>query len=297
MIDLHCHMLPGIDDGARDLDMALEMARISLDDGITLTACTPHIYPGLYQNDAATIRHAVDVFRRQLGEADIALQVTDGADIQVVPELTERLEAGIFPTLSASRYFLFEPPHHALPPRFTESIFQVLACGLVPVITHPERVTWLDAEHYHWFGEAVKQGAWLQVTAGSLTGRFGKRARYWGQRMLEDGLVHILATDAHSIGQRPPLLREGGDEAAKWVGAEEAERLVNERPRGIIDNAEPADLPLVPFLIGSGGDKNSPISRKSWFTRMFSPRESKDRNAAAARYTSDSRSRQHPGRH
>ena len=292
MIDLHCHMLPAIDDGARDLDTALEMARISLDDGIDLTACTPHIYPGIYHNDAVKIRHAVDVFRRQLDEAEIALQITDGADIQVVPELTERLEAGVFPTLNASRYFLLEPPHHSLPPRFTEAIFQVLACGLVPVITHPERLTWLVTEHYHLFVEAVKQGAWLQVTAGSLTGRFGNRARYWGQRMLEDGLVHILATDAHSIGQRPPLLHEGVDAAAKWVGAEEAERLVNERPRGIIDNAEPSDLPLVPFLAGPDGDKySSPIPRKSWVARMFSPRESKDRKAVAARNTDDSRSR------
>jgi protein-tyrosine phosphatase len=269
MIDLHCHMLPGIDDGARDLDIALEMARIALDDGITLTVCTPHIYPGLYQNDAAKIRLAVGVFERQLEDAGIALQVTGGADIQVVPELTDRLRAGIFPTLHGSRYFLFEPPHHAVPTRFKESIFDVLAHGYVPVITHPERLTWIDKEHYGWLVDAARQGAWLQVTAGAITGRFGDRAQYWGQRMLAEGMVHLLATDAHGVERRPPLLAEGREEAAKWVGTEEADRLVDARPRGIIDNSDPTDLQPPPVLMGTNSSRIRPAWPKRWLARMF----------------------------
>ena len=111
MIDLHCHLLPGIDDGPPDLATALEMARIAAAaDGITLTACTPHIYPGLYNNEADQILAAVAAFRLQLQEAGIPLEITTGADIQLVPELLDGLNSGRFPTLHGSRFFLFEPP-------------------------------------------------------------------------------------------------------------------------------------------------------------------------------------------
>ena len=99
MIDLHCHMLPGIDDGPTDLETALEMARIAVADGITLTACTPHIYPGLFENDASSISAAADAFRGHLREAGIPLEITTGADIQIVPELLDGLKSRRFPCL------------------------------------------------------------------------------------------------------------------------------------------------------------------------------------------------------
>jgi protein-tyrosine phosphatase len=272
VIDLHCHMLPGIDDGAADLQTALEMARIAVADGIRMTACTPHIYPGLYLNDAEGIRAAVAALREGLGEAGIALEITAGADIQMVPELLDELRSGRFPTLHASRYFLFEPPHHTVPARFTASIFDALASGYVPVITHPERLTWLGKEHYPWFVEAARQGAWVQVTAGALTGRFGRRARYWGERMLDDGIVHILATDAHGVDRRPPLLAEGREVARKWVGADESRRLVESRPRAIIEDRDPGELPPPGLERGGGGGDSARGSRRGWLSRLFSER-------------------------
>jgi len=271
MIDLHCHMLPGIDDGAANLDIALEMARIAVDDGIVMTACTPHIYPGLYNNDAPGIKAAVDEFRQHLAEASIPLEVTYGADIQVDAELLQELNRGTRPTLHGTRYFLFEPPHHTVPPRFTDTIFDCLASGYVPLITHPERLTWLDEKHYPWFVDAARQGAWIQITAGALTGRFGERAKYWGERMLDDGIVHILATDAHNPTRRPPLLAEGRDAAARFVGAEEAERLVTGRPQAMVENQAPEQIAPPPAF-----DPNAePIAtdrnpRKSWLARLWS---------------------------
>ena len=269
MIDLHCHMLPGIDDGASDLRTSLEMARMAVADGITLTACTPHIYPGLYENDAAGIGAAVSTLKRQLLEAAIPLEITNGADIQLVPELVDRLKSGAYPTLHGSRYFLFEPPHHVAPTRFVESIFDAVASGYVPIITHPERLTWLDKEHYGWFVTAARQGAWLQVTAGALTGRFGKQPQYWGERMLADGVVHILATDAHGTDRRAPLLAEGREVARKWVGSEEADRLVTGRPRAVIDDLEPAGLLPPPALGAPIRDTLHPSPRKGWLARVL----------------------------
>ncbi|MCF7985244.1 MAG: capsular biosynthesis protein [Thiohalocapsa sp.] len=220
MIDLHCHMLAGIDDGAPDLSTALAMARLAVADGITTTACTPHIYPGLYKNTTAGISAAVATLREALAEAGIALGITDGADIQLVPELVDGLRRGTHPTLHGSRYFLLEPPHHTVPVRFQQTIFDALAAGFVPVVTHPERLTWLDKEHYGWIVRAAGDGAWIQLTAGALAGRFGRSARYWGEKMLDDGIVHLLATDAHDAVHRPPLLSEGRDAAAARVGKE-----------------------------------------------------------------------------
>ncbi len=242
MLDLHCHMLPGIDDGAVDLDMALAMARLAADDGIHTVACTPHIYPGMYENTASGIRAAIAVFQGELDRRDIPLRLVEGADVHLDPDLVGGIRGGRVPTLAGSRYLLLEPPHHVAPPRFEESVFQLMVAGYIPVITHPERLSWLE-DHYAMFTRLVKAGAWMQVTAGSVTGRFGRRPRYWAERMLDDSLVHILATDAHDPRRRPPLLAEGREAAALRVGHAEAERLVLTRPQGIIDNLAPNELP------------------------------------------------------
>jgi protein-tyrosine phosphatase len=271
MIDLHCHMLPGIDDGAPDLDTALEMAHIAVTDGITLIACTPHIYPGLFENTAETIAQATAALQKDLKQAGIPLEITYGADIQLVPELVPALRRGSYPTLHGSRYFLFEPPHHTVPVRFEESIFDAMASGFVPVITHPERLTWLDDAHYPWFVAAARQGAWIQLTAGALTGRFGRRPRYWSERLLDDGLVHILATDAHEPQYRPPLLAEGREAAANWVGPDEADRLVTGRPEAVIQNCLASEVPLPPGL--GPGCPSRPVKgqrRGNWLRRLFS---------------------------
>jgi protein-tyrosine phosphatase len=242
VIDLHCHLLPGIDDGAADIDVALDMARMAVADGIDTIACTPHIYPGLYENSRIGIEAATTTLRQALVEAGIALNLVVGADTHLVPGLLARLRSGDVPTLAGSDYFLLEPAHHVAPPQFAEAVFEFVAAGYTPVVTHPERLTWID-EHYGVFARLVKAGAWMQITAGSLSGRFGPEARYWGERMLDEGLVHILATDAHGTGSRAPLLAEGRDAAEKWVGKEEARRLIEERPRCILHSLAPTHAP------------------------------------------------------
>ena len=122
MIDLHCHLLPGIDDGAKDEATALKMARIAEKDGIQIVACTPHIYPGLYENDTAGIRARVVALQARFDDAGIALKLTFGADAHLTPELFDRVRAGSAPTLHGGRYFLLEPSHHFAPPRFEASM-------------------------------------------------------------------------------------------------------------------------------------------------------------------------------
>lgn len=245
MIDLHCHILPGIDDGAPTLEVALAMARCAVADGITVTACTPHIYPGLYENNRDGILAAIESFRHILAKENIPLRLVEGADTHLAPDLVGQIKAGKVPTLNGSRYFLFEPPHHVAPPRIEDTVFSLLAAGFVPVITHPERLTWIE-EHYPVFERMVTSGAWIQLTAGSVTGRFGLRPKYWAERIMDEGLCHIIATDSHHIDRRPPFLAEARDAAAKRLGQQEATHLVVTRPQGILDNISPNALPPLP---------------------------------------------------
>jgi len=264
VIDLHCHLLPGIDDGAQDEETALEMARVAVEDGIRCTACTPHIYPGLYENDRDSISEGRRRLQQLLQEYGIGLELTQGADTHLVPEMLEGLRSGRIPTLNGGRYFLLEPPHHVAPPRFKESVFNTIAAGYTPLITHPERLSWVE-EHYDDFPDLVREGAWMQITAGSLNGRFGRAARYFAEQLLDDGLVHVIATDAHNLHGRPPLLAEGMEAAAKWVGAKEAERMVRERPQAVLDNLDPLELePVLAFRRGGRFSGKKGILARLW---------------------------------
>lgn len=256
-------MLPSIDDGAPDLETALAMARLAVEDGIRVVACTPHIYPGLYENTAQSIRADVYAFREKLALAGVGLEIVHGADTHLVPDLLEGLREGRIPTLNDTRYLLLEPPHHVAPPRLEQSCFALLAAGYLPVITHPERLTWI-ADHYPRFRELAGRGIWMQVTAGSLTGRFGSDARYYAERMLDEGIVHVLATDSHGTKHRPPSLSEGRREAQRWVGTEEAERLVLHRPRAILDDVDPSKVPPPPGLAAQAETRRAKAKRSFW---------------------------------
>ena len=136
MIDLHSHILPGIDDGSKSLEMSLDMARIAVQDGIQVMACTPHIYPGLYMNDTLGILTARDQLQRELDERGIPLKLTIGADVHLVPNLVAGLRDRTVPSLHHTRYLLLEPSHHVAPPNFAESVFQLVAAGYVPCLLY-----------------------------------------------------------------------------------------------------------------------------------------------------------------
>jgi protein-tyrosine phosphatase len=262
MIDLHCHILPGIDDGAADLSMSLTMARAFVADGVTIVACTPHILPGLYHNTGPQIRLAVAALQLELDQEGIPLKLITGADVHIVPDFVGGLREGRLLTLGDTRYVLVEPPHHTAPARLEDMFFGLLVAGYVPILTHPERLSWINA-HYDVMKRLVAGGVWMQITAGSLTGSFGRQPLYWAERMLDEGCVHILATDAHDSKRRPPILGKGRDLAAKRVGDNEAEHLVLTRPSGIVDNAPPNMLPMPTAVPTSKGVSNVSAKPKS----------------------------------
>ncbi|SDR82556.1 tyrosine-protein phosphatase [Pseudomonas oryzae] len=232
MIDLHNHLLPGIDDGAPDLATALQLARIAVQDGITHLVCTPHIHPGRYDNDRRSIQAAHRIFNEGLAQAGIDLKVSWAAEVRFGMELMTALVEGALPMLGQwqdKKVLLLEFPHGEIPfgaERLTQWLLQR---NVIPMIAHPERNKGIMRTPSK-LKPFIAQGCLLQVTASSVAGHFGPTAQDVAHTLLEQDLVTILASDAHNTQHRPPHLREGMEHTARIVGDNRAERLVKDNP-------------------------------------------------------------------
>lgn len=254
------------------------MARMAVADGTSHLACTPHIYPGLYNNTKTGIANALDKLQSELNEHEIPLKLVIGADVHMAPEVMQGLKQGIIPTLNGSRYFLLEPSHHVPVVGFLEQIENFLNAGYIPVITHPERLRWL-ADKYSDFLQAVHMGAWLQITAGAIAGHFGRTPKQLAERLLVDGYVHIIASDAHGTDRRPPILSEGIEQAIRILKDEtEVMHMVKGRPQAILDDLPPEKThPSLAMgkALQTKQISHEPVSgyirqtKKSWFSRLF----------------------------
>lgn len=262
MIDIHSHILPGLDDGASDLATSVQMARVAVADGITCMACTPHILPGLYENTALGIWTAMERLQDVFDREDIPLDLVMGADVHVAPDLVDKLTSGVVPTLNGSRYFLLEPSHRVLTPRLEEFAERLIGAGFIPIVTHPERLQWIRSA----FGviqNLNRIGCLMQITAGSVLGEFGKVPLYYAEKLLDEGRVDIMASDAHGIGKRRPTLARARDAVAERVGESEAAAMVDARPAAVL-----SDQPLTP--VGQFGEEGpSEPERRGFLGRLF----------------------------
>jgi len=235
MIDIHSHILPGLDDGAANLEVALTLARLAVADGIQQMACTPHVTPGLYNNTTAGISKAVKALEGHLHGENIPLKLFVGADIHATPDIVSRLSKGEIPTLNGSRYFLFEPPHDVAPPGLLHLVRGLIGEGFLPILTHPERLRWIEHQ-YKLIIDMHDAGALIQLTAASIVGKFGSRALYWSERMLDEEVVDVIASDTHHPTRRPPLLSKARDRVSTRMGEQQAEDMTVYTPQAILRN-------------------------------------------------------------
>lgn len=238
MIDLHNHLLPGLDDGAPDLDAALAMARAAVGNGITHMVCTPHIHPGRYDNTTDTIRDAWRTLALALRDHAIPLQISAAAEVRFGMELMDGITQHTIPFLGrwqGKKVLLLEFPHGDLPFGAEKLTQWLIARDVVPLIAHPERNKTL-LRHPARLKPFLQQGCLLQVTAGSVAGNFGPACQDLAHRLLEAGAVTVLASDAHNLEHRPPVLHEGMDHAAAIVGHALARRLVEHAPWEIAES-------------------------------------------------------------
>jgi protein-tyrosine phosphatase len=247
VIDLHCHLLPAIDDGPGSTAAALEMARIACDDGITTIVATPHML-ARYPTSPAQVADGVQRLRTALSDAGIPLEVVSGGEIAL------EFFAGMSDDdLAAStlggpgkRWLLLEMPFRGWPLQLPEILRGLEMRGLGAVLAHPERADAVQRSP-HRMRDLVGLGALVQITAGSLTGEHGPPARRTAETLLRDGTAHFIASDAHSPSWRAPVLSEGLLEAARALKttSEDLAWMVDEGPRQVI-----AGLVVKPPQIG-----------------------------------------------
>ncbi|WP_420554971.1 tyrosine-protein phosphatase [Neptuniibacter marinus] len=236
MIDLHCHLLPGIDDGASSMEEALSLARIAADDGITHMVVTPHVHPGRYNNNVQSIRPVFERFQTALTENDINLRVKAAGEVRLSVEVLTMFAADQLPFLGewdGKKVMLLELPHSHVPPGSDKLVKWLLDRGVLPMIAHPERNKGLMADITK-LTPFVELGCLFQLTAMSVSGGFGAEAKRLSDQMLSSGWVTVIASDGHNCDRRPPALSAGVSAAAEIIGDAEARRLVWGNPAKII---------------------------------------------------------------
>lgn len=230
MVDVHSHILPEVDDGAKSWDIAIAMCQIAVNDGITHIVATPHAnsrYPYDREQHSSRIEKL-----RQL--APPSLQLSLGCDFHFSYDNVE--DAVAHPAryaIGTTNYMLIELSDYSVPPAMTENMFRLNSVGLKLILTHPERNPILQS-HPQTVLDWIRSGCIVQVTASSLTGLWGRKAKKTAQWLLEREAVHILASDAHDTQHRPPILSEAREVAADWTSPEIAKALVEDNPSAVV---------------------------------------------------------------
>ncbi|NPU92414.1 MAG: capsular biosynthesis protein [Gammaproteobacteria bacterium] len=236
MIDLHCHLLPGIDDGPRTMAESVELARMAVRNGITHAVVTPHIHAGRWNNDRAGIERLTREFRQQLAQAGVPLQLGSAAEVRLDAEILPWVEQDRLPFLGAydgKRVLLLELPHSHIPLGAENLIAWLLQRNILPLIAHPERNKDVIRKPDK-IRPLIEQGCLLQLTSGAIAGHFGKPAQQCAHQLLELEAVFVIASDAHNSGARPPDLVCGRDAASAIVGAERAQKMVSTNPMQLV---------------------------------------------------------------
>jgi protein-tyrosine phosphatase len=233
-VDIHCHLAPGIDDGAKSWDETLEMAQMASRDGIGTIVCTPHQMGNFSHNQGDEIRALVRQVQSTLDSAGISLTVLPGADVRIESDMIAKLKSGEVLTLAdGGLYVLLELPHELYFP-LEDVLDQLHQNGMLGILSHPERNQGI-LKRPDVIRPLVERGCYMQVTAGSLLGTFGPRCRDFAEWMLRDGLTHFLSTDAHSPKSRRPLMERAHARAGEILSVEAADLLCRQNPRTVVD--------------------------------------------------------------
>jgi protein-tyrosine phosphatase len=235
--DIHCHLIPGIDDGAQSWEQCLEMALMAATDGFQTVIATPHQLGSFSHNRGDLIRARTAELQRLLDDHRVALRVLPGADVRIEAGMIDKLRSGEVLTLAdRGRHVLLELPHELYFP-LNELLDGLHRAGLVGVLSHPERNQGL-LKQPHLVESLVQSGCLMQVTSGSLMGTFGPACVRMAEWMLQQGLVHFLATDAHGPKARRPLMRHAFRRAASIVGEEIALDLCSRNPSAVAEGKD-----------------------------------------------------------
>ena len=253
MVDLHCHILPGLDDGPAEMDESVAMAESAIADGITHVVATPHANHSFGFNYQRT-RELRDELQEKVGDR---LKLATGCDFHLSPEnlLALRKDSAPF-CIHQKNYLLVELNQVSIPPSMDQTLHELQLAGLRPIITHPERNTLLRSRPEQFRGW-IRQGCFAQVTGGALTGFFGPSAQAVAESWIAGGLIHFVSSDAHGTRRRVLNLRPAFDAVLHKFGPETARALFEENPLAAFEGGE---LPHIPEV------SDAPVKlRRKWF--------------------------------
>jgi len=238
MIDIHSHILPNIDDGARNTEEALDMLRMAVDNGVTTQVLTPHIHQGRFDNTKHGIEQKFSQFIENVDAANISIKLLLGAELRIGPEIMTMINNDQVPWLGECQQqntFLLEFPRNDIPFGSDNLVRWVLSKNCLPIIVHPERNrTFIN--HPEKLQVFIDLGCPIQITACSLTGRFGDDVQKFSEQLLIDEKVSAIASDCHNLKGRTPDLQAGFEHAKSIVGEQQASTLVNLIPNTLIHN-------------------------------------------------------------
>ncbi|MDI3340499.1 MAG: protein-tyrosine-phosphatase [Sphaerobacter sp.] len=237
LVDLHSHVLPGVDDGARDLDQALRMLRLAEADGVRTIAATPHASEAAPQQ----IHAGVAQLNRLAADAGLRLRVVPGSEVRLAADLAERAGAGHLVTLAGTRYLLLELPlWGGWPPFLLDAVYHCQVAGLWPILAHAERYRPVQRDP-GLILDLIDRGVLVQLNGDSLFGRNGREARWAAEELLRCHAAHLIASDAHDADARPPRIRAALERAAALAGTDYA-RWMAHAAAGVLQG-QPIQIP------------------------------------------------------
>jgi len=244
MIDLHCHLLPGLDDGAQNLAEALEMVKIAEKEGIRKIVATPHLFRGNFNYDDLSI---IEEKRRELAQAlereNISVEILAGAEVHIAHNLIDEIRKNRKNlVLHQTSYMFIEFPSDHVFSGIKKLFFELMSEGITPIIAHPERNS-VFIRNPGLLYELVQMGSLAQSNSGSFSGLYGRRIEEAVLRFLELKLIHFIASDGHNSGSRAPRLLEAMKQAETIIGKEKARALVQKNPQAVLEDEE---LPYYP---------------------------------------------------
>jgi len=263
VIDLHCHILPGMDDGPSTIADSLEMCRTAAGDGIRTIVATPHYNPGCFTWSADIQQSALHTLQQKVDAAEIPVKLLSGAEIAFCTELPELFKNAPHLAINRGCYFLLEFGPQAVPANIELFLSSIITVGYLPIIAHPERNSWF-IRHHDVLTSLVRCGVLLQITADSLLGEYGTEVQRFCQQLLRNNLVQIIASDAHNTSDRPALLSAAVKAAAEQIGDQNAAALVTTNPLAILNGIR-LTIPETAGYLGS----EATARPESWLRRML----------------------------